>query len=71
MSEDLGYLCRLQLEGIEKLHPPHAVETLPALVNLSLFLFLARLSVFLFNLMTPQIHIVTLCPRHSHNLTRT
>jgi len=37
-------------EGIEKLHLPWAVEALPALLHLSLFLFFAGLTVFLFNI---------------------
>ena len=37
-------------EGVEKLHLPWAVEALPALLHLSLFLFFAGLSVFLFNI---------------------
>ena len=37
-------------EGVEKLHLPWAVEALPALLHLSLFLFFAGLSVFLFSI---------------------
>ena len=37
-------------EGVEKLHLPWAVEALPALLHLSLFLFFAGLAVFLFNI---------------------
>ena len=37
-------------EGIDKLHLPLAVEALPALLHLSLFLFFAGLAVFLFNI---------------------
>ena len=37
-------------EGVEKLHLPWAVEALPALLHLSLFLFFAGLSVFLLNI---------------------
>jgi len=37
-------------EGVEKLHLPWAVEALPALLHLSLFLFFAGLTVFLFNI---------------------
>ena len=36
-------------EGVEKFHLPWAVEALPALLHLSLFLFFAGLAVFLFN----------------------
>lgn len=36
-------------EGVENLHLPWAVEALPALLHLSLFLFFAGLLVFLFN----------------------
>jgi Family of unknown function (DUF6535) len=35
-------------EGVEKLHLPWTVETLPILLHISLFLFFAGLSVFLF-----------------------
>ena len=37
-------------EGLVKLHLPLAVEALPALLHLSLFLFFAGLAVFLFNI---------------------
>ena len=37
-------------EGVEKLHLPWAVEALPALLHLSLFLFFAGLAVYLFNI---------------------
>ena len=37
-------------EGVEKLHLPWAVEALPGLLHLSLFLFFAGLAVFLFNI---------------------
>ncbi|KAI0297591.1 hypothetical protein B0F90DRAFT_1938659 [Multifurca ochricompacta] len=37
-------------EGVEKLHLPWAVEALPALLHVSLFLFFAGLLVFLFNI---------------------
>ncbi|KAH9017116.1 hypothetical protein EDB83DRAFT_191925 [Lactarius deliciosus] len=37
-------------EGIDKLHLPWAVETLPTLLHTSLFLFFAGLVVFLFNI---------------------
>jgi len=37
-------------EGVEKLHLPWAVEALPALLHLSLFLFFSGLAVFLFNI---------------------
>ena len=37
-------------EGVDKLHLPWAVEALPALLHLSLFLFFAGLAVFLFNI---------------------
>ena len=37
-------------EGVDKLHLPWAVDTLPLLLHLSLFLFLAGLLVFLFNI---------------------
>jgi hypothetical protein len=36
-------------EGVDKLHLPRAVQALPALLHLSLFLFFAGLLVFLFN----------------------
>ncbi|KAI0296139.1 hypothetical protein B0F90DRAFT_1919155 [Multifurca ochricompacta] len=36
-------------EGVDKLHLPWAVEALPTLIHLSLFLFFAGLVVFLFN----------------------
>jgi hypothetical protein len=37
-------------EGVEKIHLPSAVEALPALLHLSLFLFFAGLAVFIFNI---------------------
>jgi len=37
-------------EGVDKLHLPWAVEALPALLHLSLFLFFAGLAVYLFNI---------------------
>ena len=37
-------------DGVSKMHLPRAVEALPALIHLSLFLFLAGLVVFLFNI---------------------
>jgi len=37
-------------EGVEKLHLPWAVEALPTLLHLSLFLFFAGLLIFLFNI---------------------
>ncbi|KAI0293699.1 hypothetical protein B0F90DRAFT_1636837, partial [Multifurca ochricompacta] len=37
-------------EGVEKLHLPLAVDALPTLVHVSLFLFFAGLLVFLFNI---------------------
>jgi len=37
-------------EGVDKLHLPWAVEALPSLLHLSLFLFFAGLAVFLFNI---------------------
>jgi len=37
-------------EGVENLHLPWAVEALPALLHLSLFLFFAGLTVFLFDI---------------------
>jgi len=36
-------------KGVEELHLPWVVEGLPALLHISLFLFLAGLSVFLFS----------------------
>ncbi|KAI0299112.1 hypothetical protein B0F90DRAFT_1577513, partial [Multifurca ochricompacta] len=36
-------------EGVDKLHLPWAVEALPTLLHLSLFLFFAGLVIFLFN----------------------
>ena len=35
---------------MDKMHLPWAVEALPALIHLSLFLFFASLAVFLFNI---------------------
>jgi Family of unknown function (DUF6535) len=37
-------------EGVDKLHLPRAVEALPILLHLSLFLFFAGLAIFLFNI---------------------
>ena len=37
-------------EGVEKMHIPWAVEGLPTLLHLSLFLFFAGLAIFLFNI---------------------
>src|SRR5579863_1964151 len=37
-------------EGVDKFHLPWAVEALPALLHLSLFLFFVGLAVFLFNI---------------------
>ena len=36
--------------GMDKMHIPSAVEALPALIHLSLFLFFAGLAIFLFNI---------------------
>jgi hypothetical protein len=36
-------------EGVEKMHIPWAVEGLPMLLHLSLFLFFGGLAIFLFN----------------------
>ena len=36
-------------DGVDKMHLPWAVETLPALIHLSLFLFFIGLAIFLFN----------------------
>jgi hypothetical protein len=45
--------------GVEKLHIPWTVEALPALLHISLFLFLAGLSVFLFGVHLTIFKIVT------------
>jgi hypothetical protein len=37
-------------DGVDKMHLPWAVETLPALIHLSLFLFFIGLAIFLFNI---------------------
>jgi hypothetical protein len=37
-------------EGVENLHLPWAVDALPTLLHLSLFLFFADLLIFLFHL---------------------
>ena len=36
-------------EGVDKMHIPWAVEGLPTLLHLSLFLFFGGLAIFLFN----------------------
>ncbi len=46
-------------EGIEKLHLPWAVEALPTLLHLSLFLFFASLLIFLFNINHTVFSVVT------------
>ncbi len=46
-------------EGVEKLHVPWAVNALPALLHVSLFLFFAGLSVFLFNIHRTIFGVVT------------
>ena len=52
-------------KGVERLHLPWVVEGLPALLHISLFLFFAGLSVFLFNvnrtIFTAVISLVGLC----------
>ncbi len=45
-----GRIHAFFFEGIDKLHLPWAVEALPSLLHLSLFLFFASLLVFLFNI---------------------
>ncbi|KAI0246527.1 hypothetical protein BJV78DRAFT_144122 [Lactifluus subvellereus] len=42
-------ICAFLADGVDKLHLPWAVETLPTLLHLSLFLFFSGLLVFLFN----------------------
>ncbi|KAF8267419.1 hypothetical protein EI94DRAFT_1786428 [Lactarius quietus] len=44
-----GRIRAFYAEGVDNLHLPWAVEALPALLHLSLFLFFAGLLVFLFN----------------------
>ncbi|KAH9056360.1 hypothetical protein EDB87DRAFT_1238152 [Lactarius vividus] len=51
-------------EGIEKLHLPWAVEALPTLLHLSLFLFFAGLLIFLFNINHTVFGVVT-CPYYA------
>ena len=46
-------------EGVENLHAPWAVEALPTLLHISLFLFFAGLSVFLFNVHLTIFWVVT------------
>ena len=48
-------------EGIEKLHLPWAVEALPALLHISVFLFFAGLIVFLFTINHTVFSIVLWC----------
>ena len=43
-------ICAFLADGVDKLHLPWAVETLPTLLHLSLFLFFSGLLVFLFNI---------------------
>ena len=43
-------MCAFLADGIDKLHVPWAVETLPTLLHVSLFLFFSGLLVFLFNI---------------------
>jgi hypothetical protein len=45
--------------GVEKLHIPWTIEVLPALLHISLFLFFAGLSVFLFSLHRTIFKVVT------------
>ena len=45
--------------GVEKLHIPLAIELLPALLHISLFLFFAGLSVFLFGVHRTIFKVVT------------
>ncbi|KAH9971352.1 hypothetical protein BGW80DRAFT_1513149 [Lactifluus volemus] len=49
-------------DGVEKFHLPLAVETLPALLHVSLFLFFSGLLVFLFNINHTTFSIPLLCP---------
>src|SRR5260370_2505131 len=46
-------------EGVEKLHVPWAVNALPAVLDVCLFLFFAGLSVFLFNIHRTIFGVVT------------
>ena len=46
-------------EGVENLHAPWAVEALPTLLHISLFLFFAGFSVFLFNVHLTIFWVVT------------
>ena len=43
-------MCAFLADGVDKLHVPWAVETLPTLLHLSLFLFFSGLLVYLFNI---------------------
>jgi hypothetical protein len=45
--------------GVEKLHIPWTIEALPALLHISLFLFFAGLSVFLFSVHLTIFKVVT------------
>jgi hypothetical protein len=43
-------ICAFLADGVDKFHVPWAVETLPTLLHLSLFLFFCGLLIFLFNI---------------------
>ena len=49
-SEERARIRAFFADGVSKMHLPRAVEALPALIHLSLFLFFAGLAVFLFNI---------------------
>jgi len=49
-SEKRARIRAFFADGVNKMHLPRAVEALPALIHLSLFLFFAGLVVFLFNI---------------------
>ncbi len=46
--------------GMDKMHLPRAVEALPALIHLSLFLFFAGLAIYLFNI-NHSVFIYVIC----------
>jgi hypothetical protein len=45
-----SHTCAFFASGVEKFHVPWAVDALPAMVHLSLFIFFAGLLVYLFNI---------------------
>ncbi|KAI0247165.1 hypothetical protein BJV78DRAFT_1285746 [Lactifluus subvellereus] len=57
-------ICAFLADGVNKLHLPWAVETLPTLLHCSLFLFFSGLLVFLFNI-HHTVFSVVVCPYYA------